>query len=48
MLWCDIWVLPDIKANEVDIAENVVTTDDHAQVCDEEILSIKVLSHYTQ
>ena len=30
ILWRDVSALPDIKAKEVDIAEYVVTADDHA------------------
>jgi len=39
-----VQALPDIKANEIDPIENVVTTNNHAQICNEEILSIKAYS----
>jgi len=31
--------LPDVQATEVYPAEDVVTTDYHAEICDEEILT---------
>jgi len=30
MLSCKVTALPNIKTNEVDIAENIVAADDHA------------------